>query len=56
MVIKERPTPILRGADAREFERRMNEIKPIPKEEMERMRRDFSSITIVNPEEPSRRG
>lgn len=50
MVIKERPTPVLRGNDAREFERRMNDVKPLPKEVQERMQKNFSSIIIVNPE------
>lgn len=49
MVIRERPTPVLRGKDAREFERRMSEVKPVSKEELERMQRNFRSITIVNP-------
>ena len=55
MVIKERPTPILRGKDAREFERRMNEVKPVSKEELERMQRNFRSITIVNQEATPKR-
>ncbi len=30
-------TPILTGKDARRFEQRMKEVKPLPKEEIDRM-------------------
>jgi hypothetical protein len=56
MVIKERPTPVLRGEDAREFERRMKEVKPLPSDERERMERNFRSIIIINPESSQKRG